>query len=423
MGGLDPDDFEPDQATRLIELHSALGLKFYRGVLDFRVSSQYSQSLLALLEVCWRGPIVGAEDASGSCYGREDWQCDINGAHTAALMNMETVPVFGHMDEVEEFDGHNIEDWTLYIIKLDALGEPDVFLNADVTPVFGRNYKRYLDLIDNAPRHRVTHFVRPSRTVSKCHISKLVRDLLAHELGDPLLEDADCARRFKKGIFVRASGMLQQRFADRIDAVMVTSTDEASAVGGKIVPVLCEVDRVKAELRTGQGDLGIESLRTDLPPGWSVKTADHQLGFNLSDDSHVRKTAGSIRTLKVDVVIIEEAAYMPLRTLSMVMAAAHGSGTHVIGTYDVHQLQPVCDSGGMSISRDNVDRKVILEQAFPMCFHVFARKRDKTIEDQVEMDDGLLHILAAGNDSHAAQTRAIESWGKHSVVYSMLEPA
>eukprot|EP00903_Cladosiphon_okamuranus_P017738 g16330.t1 len=155
MGGLDPDDFEPDQATRLIELHSArLGLKFYRGVLDIRVSSQYSQSLLALLEVCWRGPIVGAEDASGSSYGREDWQCDINGAHTAALMKMETVPVFGHMDEVEEFDGHNIEDWTLHILKLDALGEPDVFLNADVTPVFGRNYKRYLDLIDNAPRHR-----------------------------------------------------------------------------------------------------------------------------------------------------------------------------------------------------------------------------------------------------------------------------
>ncbi|CAB1105891.1 unnamed protein product [Ectocarpus sp. CCAP 1310/34] len=728
MGGLDPDDFEPDQATRLIELHNTLGLKFCRGVLDFRVSSQYSKSLLALLEVCWRGPIVGAEDASGSSYGREDWQCDINGAHTAALMNMETVPVFGHMDEVEEFDGHNIEDWTLYIIKLDALGEPDVFLNADVTPIFGRNYKRYLDLIDNAPRHRVTHFVRPSRTVeefdghniedwtlyiikldalgepdvflnadvtpifgrnykryldlidnaprhrvthfvrpsrtvSRCHIPKLVKDLFAHELGDPLLEDADCARRFKKGTLVRASGL----------RLWV----------GEIVPVLCEVDRVKAELRTGQGDLGLNSLRTrnaylcfdaertwyrdgfwalgtltldktrlrvlearnalescgasdfsyhcdaiffrgsssvqekmglrfyhlfsgdektpgtlkfgpalknplygerrmfedivpplsviplwdgigtsfhsmegahdawrrlgkntkrdlwpeiceaeppskrkclfrglltpqgsrivcavtgehggagksyctiraatatfetglvltptnglrtsytnlpsgwsvktadhqlefylsddsyvkktvgsirtlkvdviiieeaafltptnglrtsytNLPSGWSVKTADHQLEFYLSDDSYVKKTVGSIRTLKVDVIIIEEAACMPLRTLRMILAAAHSSGTHVIGTYDTHQLQPVCDSSGMSISRDNVDRKVILAKAFPTCFHVVARKRDKTIEDQVVMDDGLLHILAAGNDSDEAQTRAIERFG------------
>ncbi|CAN0441608.1 unnamed protein product, partial [Pylaiella littoralis] len=208
------------------------------------------------------GPIVGAEDASGTSYGREDWRCDINGAHTAALMNMETVPVFGHMDEVEEFDHHKIENWTIYIIQLDALEEPDVFLNADVTPVFGRNYERYLRLSPRSIGHRVTHFVRPSRTVSTCHIPKLVRDLLAHELGDPLLEDADCARRFKKGMFVRASGMLQQRYADRIDAVMVTSCDKTSAVGGKIVPVLCEIDRVKAKLRTGQGDLGIESLRT-----------------------------------------------------------------------------------------------------------------------------------------------------------------
>lgn len=80
------------------------------------------------------------------------------------------------------------------------------------------------------------------------------------ELGDHLLEDTECAQ-IKKGIFVRTSGLLQQIYTDRIDAVMVTGCDEASAVGGKIVSVLCEVDRAKAELRTGQGKLGIESLR------------------------------------------------------------------------------------------------------------------------------------------------------------------
>ncbi|CAN0508022.1 unnamed protein product, partial [Laminaria digitata] len=52
---------------------------------------------------------------------------------------------------------------------------------------------------------------------------------------------------------------------------------------------------------------------------------------------------------------------MPIRTLSMILAAAHSSGAHVIGTFDTHQLQPVCESSGMSISRDNVDRKAILE--------------------------------------------------------------
>ena len=98
-------------------------------------------------------------------------------------------------------------------------------------------------------------------------------------------------------------------------------------------------------------------------------------------DSHVRKTAGSIRTPKVDVVIVEEAAYVSIRTLSVILAAAHSSGAHVIGIFDTHHLQPVCESSGMSISRDNVDRKAILEQAFPTCFHVFARKRDSTIEE------------------------------------------
>lgn len=65
----DPGLLECDQATRLIELQNILGRKLYRGVMDFRVASQYNPSLLALLEVCWRGPIVEAEDASGVSFG------------------------------------------------------------------------------------------------------------------------------------------------------------------------------------------------------------------------------------------------------------------------------------------------------------------------------------------------------------------
>ncbi|CAN0441584.1 unnamed protein product [Pylaiella littoralis] len=157
----------------------------------------------------------------------------------------------------------------------------------------------------------------------------------------------------------------------------------------------CAFRAAKNIFKTGLVVTPTNSLRTsftDMPSGWSVKTADHQLGFYLGNDSQVRKTAGSIRTLKADVIIIEEAAYMPLRTLSTILAAAHCSGTHVIGTYDTHQLQPVHENSGMSISRDNVDRKVVLEKAFPTCFHVFARKRDKTIQEQVEMDEqSLVH--------------------------------
>eukprot|EP00903_Cladosiphon_okamuranus_P015607 g14411.t1 len=202
------------------------------------------------------------EDALGTTYGQGDWQCDINGAHTAAMLGMENLQAFTHVDEMQAFDGHDIEDWTLFVVRLDEGGDPDVFLNADVTPVFGQNYKRYLALVHTPAPHSVTHFVRPARTVQKCHIPGLVQDLLARDLGEPLLQVPEAARRFKKGLLVRTSGLLQQRQADKINAVMVTTSEDAMAVGGKIVPVLGEVNRLKSELRTSgtDGELGIEKL-------------------------------------------------------------------------------------------------------------------------------------------------------------------
>lgn len=92
------------------------------------MSSPYSQSLVGQLDVSWWGQIVDAEDASGTLYGWEDWQCGINGVHTAALLSIDTVPAFGNMDKDEAFEGNDIEDWTLYVIRLDDLGNPDVFL-------------------------------------------------------------------------------------------------------------------------------------------------------------------------------------------------------------------------------------------------------------------------------------------------------
>lgn len=60
----------------------------------------------------------------------------------------------------------------------------------------------------------------------------LVREVLMWHLGNSILEDTERARKFKNRIFVRTSGgLLQQRYADRVDAAMVTGRDEASAVG------------------------------------------------------------------------------------------------------------------------------------------------------------------------------------------------
>ena len=55
---------------------------------------------------------------------------------------------------------------------------------------------------------------------------------------------------------------MQQIHTDRIDAVMIAGCDETSTVDGKLVPAVCNVDRVKAELRTRQGKPETDFVRT-----------------------------------------------------------------------------------------------------------------------------------------------------------------
>lgn len=66
----------------------------------------------------------------------------------------------------------------------------------------------------------------------------------------------------------------------------------------------------------------------------------------------------------------------------------------------------------MSTSRDKVTRVKILRATFPTCFHIYARKRGKSTVDQVELDDHLLYILTAGDDSDVAQNRTLKRFGR-----------
>lgn len=156
------------------------------------------------------------------------------------------MPVCSRPDEVDEFHPgeHHIEPWNLYIGRLDARATSDIFLNADVTPVFGRSYLRYKELAAEMFHHRVSHFARPSQlqVVGNCHIPVLVDELIARDLEDPLLKDESVLRKFIKAVLMRISGMLQQRFAERIVATMISGSEEALAVGGKIAPLFQEFE-------------------------------------------------------------------------------------------------------------------------------------------------------------------------------------
>lgn len=115
---------------------------------------------------------------------------------------------------------------------------------------------------------------------------------------------------------------------------------------------------------------GLRSSFTRLPPGWIVRTVDHQLGLYVGEDANARKSSGSIHVSRVDVIFLGKAAYAPLGALGMIPAAAHSRGTHATATYDLYLLEPVAGGSSMPVRRDSVDRAKLSRQAFPTCFHI-----------------------------------------------------
>ncbi|KAG5185655.1 hypothetical protein JKP88DRAFT_311408 [Tribonema minus] len=666
--GLHPEDITGAQAFQLSCAFETALSKLRRQMQHFKVISQYSPSLLRVLESHWRGPVVGAEDPQGVQYTPHDIQVDINSAHLAAMLAMHEIPVFGYFDDVQTYNGHNIKPENMYIVELIKPAGADMaegrcmdaFLNADITPVLGCNYLRYLQVVGaQAARHRITHFIEPSRTVKRCHVPAVLQAFLDTDASSPC-DDAeddiwteDLQRKFKKSVIVTASGQVQQRYADSISAVIVSGRAEAQSISGtRVVPVPAEMEAVVWELRQGGAVLGhiskrdahicmdwrrywykdgfyalalfilehvrlhvlemrnalsdcgchsfaykcdavfakppqyfqeqqarsrfphvfgsdadsdarvpgtckfeaahrasgertfgpmrlkcslqalppelrliqvpdrsrvqvrplwgglhstcftsldaaeqawrqmsmtakqerwaeicaaespsalvaalkdmlsnstvplstavtamhagcgksycllhaakqlfksvviltpTNSLRTayttqELPKGWVVRTYDRQMGLFVGEGMQLQKANGALTMPRVDAVILEEAAYVSVRTLSMVRAAAAHVGAHVIATYDVHQLEPVQEStnANYSVTVENIESRVaLMQRLFPVSYHIFARKRDGTANEQVDMDDHLLYVLAATSDAEARR-RVLERFGTRS---------
>eukprot|EP00953_Heterococcus_sp_UTEX-ZZ885_P012815 7327-Heterococcus_DN1.PRE.1 len=181
----------------------------------------------------------------------------------------------------------------------------------------------------------------------------------------------------------------------------------------------CSFRAATSMFKTGLILTPTNSLRTtythdSLPAGWSVRTYDRQFGFFVGDEMQLQKSKGALGLAKVECVLLEEVAYVPLRALSMVLAAADHASVHSIATYDVHQLDSIEGSSSgahYSVSVNNIEDKLtLLQQVFPVSYHVFARKRDRTKEEQVRMDDHLLYVLGATSDREA-RSRVMERFG------------
>lgn len=94
-------------------------------------------------------------------------------AYTSILKNIERVPVFDTFDRYEQYDGHEIEDYTYYIVK----GSNDFI-------AFETEYTRmYGFLLKQCKYEKVIYYLRPSK-FAKINTEKIINNIYSSELDD-----------------------------------------------------------------------------------------------------------------------------------------------------------------------------------------------------------------------------------------------
>lgn len=88
---------------------------------------------------------------------------------------------------------------------------------------------------------------------------------------------------------------------------------------------------------------------------------DQQLVFYLGEDTDVRKLSISTHVPRVNMITLEEATYLLLRTLSLMLAGVYNRSRHLIATYDVQKLKPVAWGNGISVSRNSIDQAKLVQ--------------------------------------------------------------
>lgn len=202
--------------------------------------SHYSQDLVALFDECGRAALNGTLRDAGK-YGPEGLRrsaesgalhprrssaaefaaIDICKCYTSALMKQTHLPIFSVFDDYYAYDGHAIEDYTLYTVSLkrEAKGIWLIKYNLRYNLCYGRNIRgdHAAGIID------VHGYVRPYKKREN-HVVKVIEDLYRSEL-----ETKD-----KKFIVNAAIGCTGKRQNKKHETGAFNTYDEAVAyLGGE----------------------------------------------------------------------------------------------------------------------------------------------------------------------------------------------
>ena len=147
---------------------------------------------------------------------------DFNKYYPWLLINMPQIPVINRFDRVKMYDGHDLEDMTIYYIKVGQLSQLQMlYVNARYRPTYGLHLKQ-ADF-----EYEIKAFLRPSRLVANCSRG------VFHKL-----YQTDLTVEQKKFIMNSVIGMCGKRKNYKVDSRIFHDPKEAAlyqtALGGRV---------------------------------------------------------------------------------------------------------------------------------------------------------------------------------------------
>ena len=129
---------------------------------------------------------------------------DFNKAYTSNAKDMQYFPVFNNFDIFLNYDNHEIEDYTQYIIQCYTINEETSIL---FRKTYSRCYGYKLNRMSKDIHISISYFRRPSK-LNKTNSDKYIDDLYKMKISDNVHEDVEK----KKFIMNKNLGLIEKKY-------------------------------------------------------------------------------------------------------------------------------------------------------------------------------------------------------------------
>jgi hypothetical protein len=219
--------------------------KLYRKILKPEYMSYYDTQTLEIENKYRMKPIC--ENITGQ--EKEVNGIDFHKAHSYCLSLISKVPIFRIFDVYEKYDGHEIEDLTMYLVSSRVKEIEDLIMFPEtITRMYGFKLKQAKAL------HRVVYFRRPSKII-EVNFSKVVEE----HYKEIISENKDENSKLQKFILNKIAGLAEKRVNKKSITKVFDDYNEAayyqSIYGGTIYTMANDKTEKKIEKDDINGDV------------------------------------------------------------------------------------------------------------------------------------------------------------------------